>query len=298
MTINLDEWETECNMVQRGQTLRFNHTDCEAGQDTRRRLYLTRPASTPNIVLAYCHNCSDHGLQRDEADKFRDFGVAFPDPEDEDIDFNVPSGLVNCVLEAWPNDAVRWRIQKGLTIEDCHRAGIKYDPSTHRVFLPMYPLHLLNRMVPSPQIMQGYQLRRIQGNGPKYLTALRDKSTKPHTRIGGGSECCYLVEDLASGLVMARAFEEKGEKRVSIVVNYGVKCTPEVLADNCDAEYNIVWLDNDGDHIAEQAETIRRTWELLSGKICYVEDQYNDPKTLDGDAIIAVHEWWRSKHYD
>ena len=37
-----------------GETVRINHADCEAGEDTRRRLYITMK---PDILLGYCHNC-------------------------------------------------------------------------------------------------------------------------------------------------------------------------------------------------------------------------------------------------
>ena len=295
--IDLSDWQTDCEMVARGQTLRFNHIDCPAGADSRRRMYLTRPASSPDVVLAFCHNCQEHGVHRDGSDQFKDFDTGNV-PADEVVDFDVPTGMQSCDGE-WPFAATRWRIEKGLTTTDCLRSGIHYDPSTHRVYLPMYDKLIINRCVEQGADLLGYQLRHIEGKGPKYLTAIKDKDTKPFTVIGMGSVLCtYLVEDLASGLVMARALDNSDDATTAIIVNYGVKCTPEVLDGAPNSDYNIVWLDNDGDHIADQAHTIARTWHILTGKECYVEDQYNDPKTLDDDAIIAVHEWWKDKHYD
>ncbi len=296
--IKLDGWQTECEMVSRGQTLRFNHTDCSAGEDTRRRMYLTRPASSPDVVLAFCHNCQEHGVWRDGSDAFKDFNSQLDAPADEEVPFCRPTGLIECKIGLWPFHAIRWRIEKGLTAEDCIRAGIKYDPSTHRVYLPMYDKLISTGHRANGATLMGYQLRHIEGKGPKYLTAIKDKDTKPYTTIGKGSICNYLVEDLASGLAMARALDNNGYMDTAIIVNYGVKCTPEVLDGAPNSNYNIVWLDNDGDHIADQANTIARTWHILTGKECYIEDQYNDPKTLDEDAIIAVHEWWWSNHYD
>ena len=47
---------------------RFNHTDCSAGEDTRRRLYIRIPEDNLRVRLAYCHNCGMSGfaqLRRD-----------------------------------------------------------------------------------------------------------------------------------------------------------------------------------------------------------------------------------------
>lgn len=283
--------------IERGNTVRTNHSECPAGTDTRRRLYLTRPPSTPDVVLAYCHNCQEHGVLRDGSSVFRDFD-AKPTKVEKSVPFNPPPSLVNCTEGAWPHDAVTWRVHKSLSMEDCCKIGIKYDPDTHRVYLPMWDRVAASGRVLSNSRLLGYQLRDISGTNCKYLTALRDKEVKPYTTIGEGKGVTYLVEDLASGLVLNRALLPKEGMIIDhrVVVNYGVKCTPEVLSENVDTDYAVVWLDNDGDHISDQARIISRTWSLFTGKPCYIEDQYSDPKSVDKDAIRAVDTYWRGQY--
>lgn len=295
MTIDMLPYENIT--VGRGNTMRVNHDDCEAGRDTRRRLYLTRPNSTPDVVLGYCHNCQEHGVLRDGSHVFRDFD-AKPTKVEKKIPFAPPPSLVNCTEGAWPHDAVTWRVHKSLAMQDCFRVGVKYDPDTHRVYLPMWDRVNSEGRIYANSKLLGYQLRDISGTNCKYLTALEDKDTKPFTSIGIGKRVTYLVEDLASGLVLNRTLmpEEGGVIEHQVVVNYGVKCTPEVLSAHCETDYYVVWLDNDGDHISDQARIISRTWSLFTGKPCYIEDQYGDPKAVDADAIKAVDSYWET-HY-
>lgn len=42
------------------EQININHTNCEAGEDTRQRLYIKR-TEDGHKLLAYCHNCGKHG---------------------------------------------------------------------------------------------------------------------------------------------------------------------------------------------------------------------------------------------
>ena len=59
MMLDLQHYQQMIDDLEPGETVRYNHTDCPAGEDTRRRLYLTRPHADPTWVLGYCHNCQD-----------------------------------------------------------------------------------------------------------------------------------------------------------------------------------------------------------------------------------------------
>jgi len=48
-----------------GQQLHVNHVGCEAGIDTKRRLYIKR---TDKGLVAYCHHCNESGFTRDNTD--------------------------------------------------------------------------------------------------------------------------------------------------------------------------------------------------------------------------------------
>lgn len=289
MTINMKLWETEAASVERGQTIRVNHTDCAAGQDTRRRLYLTRPASSAGVVLGFCHNCQEHGILRDGIDEFRDFDLAGT-PTEKVVPFDQPSGMINDP-NLWPTAAKAWRMGKRLPPAWCERACIKYDPSTHRIFLPMWDQVDKCGSPKADSCLMGYQLRRLEGTDAKYLTALANSNVKPYTRFEGRTcELCVLVEDLASGIVLSQTAWNYG---VNVLVNYGIKVIPETLAENVDCIMNVVWLDNDGDIVTKQANTIARTWSLLSGTHAIIETARTDPKHYTPSQIRDALDEWR-----
>ena len=287
--IDLKLWEHECAVVQRGQTLRFNHTDCPAGQDNRRRLYLTRPASSAGMVVAYCHNCQDKGVVSDDSNLFRDFDKSIPSTHDKRVAFAEPTALVTDP-HTWPDEATIWRMQKGLSPKQCKAADIAYDPDTHRVYLPMYDKVDANGAPFIETELQGFQLRRLSGTGPKYLNAYKDNEVKPYTRFEPDwKSMVLLVEDFASAMMLSFTLADES---IGVVCNYGVKCTPEVLYANRDFGVGVVWLDNDSEHVVDQAHMIAKTWQLISGNSCYVEDRQDDPKDCTSDEIYEVYCNW------
>jgi|7_EtaG_2_1085326.scaffolds.fasta_scaffold00711_8 hypothetical protein len=52
---------TKYDGISSGQ-YRFNHTDCSAGEDTKKRLYIKIPTKQPWTRVAYCHNCGLSGF--------------------------------------------------------------------------------------------------------------------------------------------------------------------------------------------------------------------------------------------
>jgi hypothetical protein len=281
--MDLRKYDSTISTIERGETVKLNHDDCAAGTDTRGRLYLTRPQATPNIVLGFCHNCQESGYLKTDNEDYRDFqqaGRASPVPVGP---FEVPKGIVwEC--DQWPNDATVWRLEKRLTIDQCEISGIGYDPTSHRVYLPMW-----ERLKPEPSgLLQGYQLRAIaQGDSPKYYTALLDRDTSPCTIVGqdyNNPMIGVLVEDLASAIVLV------GHSQVDIhvTVNYGTKVTPTVLIKNCNIRKGLVWLDNDSEHVKKQAKTIARVWNMLSGKDIEIEEHAQDPKLHTSKVVNSI----------
>jgi hypothetical protein len=279
--IKTNEYVSEYSSLQRGQTVRVNHSDCPAGQDTKRRLYITRPQGSPGVVLFYCHNCSESGSKRDGIENYRDF-----DPMQSPVKgtpFVVPQGMVSDP-DLWPVLAHSWRVAKGLTVGMCIDGCIEYDPSSHRIYLPMWS-HTNSLGSPMANAtLVGFQLRDIDGKGPKYYTALKDKGVRPSTFLGQhGTRTVVLVEDLASGLAVANATCK--DTSVSVLVNYGIKVTPEILAGAKPVNEGIVWLDNDSGYVIDQAQIIARTWSLISGKPTHVVKRHVDPKLVQHDGI-------------
>jgi len=297
--INMAHYEDEFDSLVGGETRRLDHDNCPAGEDTRRRLYLTRPASSTGVVLGYCHNCAESGVWRDGGHQFRDTHSkqADDDQSSVDLDFSVPENMVRN-SNLWPAAAYKWRIENGLSREDCYHACIQYDPASHRIYMPQYDkVNSLGLPLGTSELL-GFQLRRLEdGFGSKYLNAMRDSSTKPYTRfnpqelrslkqpaIGKG---CVLVEDLVSAIHLTKA-----TPYISVVVNYGVKVSPEILDDNSDCDKNLVWLDNDNGKVCENAEVIRRTWSLISGKPTSRMEHRIDPKHYKEEELKKVITRW------
>jgi hypothetical protein len=279
MAIDLHPWMSEIEDLARGESISVDHTDCEAGEDTRQRLYLTRPASTPNIVLGYCHNCQCNGVWRAQHQPYRDFHKGTV-KHSAITKFDVPRNMVPNPL-LWPGDATRWRIQKGLSQDEAMRAGIEYDPHSHRVYLPVYDFMVEGGPVAESNLI-GFQLRAIEdGASPKYYTAQAEQDTVLYTRLirrMDGTNCYVLVEDLASGLAVAQAIESTVHTNVGVLVNYGIKTKVEALAACNPMHFGYVWLDNDSDHVRQRALELTKTWALVSGCTTKMNGGHQDPK--------------------
>lgn len=280
--IDMTKWETECRSLQRGQTLRANHDGCAAGEDRKKRLYLTRPAGSPGIVLAYCHNCQEHGLERSGVAAYRDYGI---DPDNvrlstEEIEFEEPVGL-EFNPTRWPVEAQVWRIDKHLAKYECEKARIAYDANSHRIYLPQWDILPLGEVTHIATLL-GYQLRKLTGKGPKYLTAVANGCINVGTLIscvGKYPAIGYVVEDLASGLALLREAKSCA-LGIQVMVNYGTKVNPILLSRCKHIDIGVVWLDNDNDHVITQARQIARVWNMVTGKPTYIENVDKDPKNV------------------
>ncbi|MHA2047104.1 MAG: hypothetical protein ACW99G_20120 [Candidatus Thorarchaeota archaeon] len=234
------------------------------------------------MCLAYCHNCSESGVKHGDGTTYRDFDSK-EEPVEREIEFEVPVGLI-FNPEDWPTSAHFWRMEKRLSKDQCYDASIAYDPHSDRMYLPMYDI--VNRLGKpfKDSVLVGYQLRRLGTRGAKYLTAVRDSNSKPWTRFNPDhSSYLYLVEDLASAIHLSEALD------VGVLVNYGVKVNLEALYANTDCSEKVVWLDNDGDKIIEQAEAIKRTWQLITGRPTVVWHGEEEPKEITGEEIEFIH---------
>ncbi len=297
MTIDLLKWDTEMQALERGETKRYNHTNCPAGTDTKRRLYLTRPIGTPGLVLAFCHNCQESGVRRQNVGAYRDFDIVnAPTHQSQSVPFDRPTNLEFNVSN-WPTAAVHWRIGKSLSISECELATIAYDPNTHRIYLPQYDRMTFGKPALESTLL-GYQLRQLDTPGPKYLTAVADGCTNVSTLLTGAGmiPIGYVVEDLASGIALNSAALGI-DMNPHITINYGTKINPEALALNHNISHGIVWLDNDSEHVKEAAETMAKVWNLVTGKPSFIERMHNDPKDVDKEVLFTMqkeHMQWKA----
>jgi len=167
--------------------------------------------------------------------------------------------------------------------------GIAFDPSTNRVYLPRY--NEVSYLTGVKGKLVGYQLRDTVGQGPKYLTVqLREEEslTIITADFVKDSVCAVVVEDLVSGIHIAKA-AAKNNAPLDVYVNYGVKVNNYLLYQLKDMEHITVWLDNDSQHVINQAKHILRTAGLFAptASLHRVED-YSDPKHYSTDKIIKI----------
>lgn len=285
--IKLEGYSSVIDDMSPGETERINHEDCPAGEDTKRRLYITKPANDPNLVLGYCHNCNGKGMQSGKTgyrSNFHENNLVLPTiPAGV---FKVPDGLVRDP-DIWPVHATTWRIEKGLTKDECFEFGIAHDPNTNHIYLPMYKNIINGGVLSSSKFSDlcGYQLRRLEGIGAKYTTVLRGRSTIPSTLFilaSKPTKAVVLVEDYASGIAVWQAIGSK----VGVLVNYGVKNLPQVLNRvPASMDTGIVWLDNDSPHVEDMARQIARTWGLITGASIAVVTEKSDPKNCTHSKI-------------
>ena len=274
--------ESEAEVLDVGCTTRLNHDDCSAGEDTRRRLYLTRPNNSPDIVLCYCHNCQEHAVIKRQQQSWR--GPYSDTKVVTGQEFKEP--VVTRDWEEWPPAAQAWLMMAGVGKTVSSWYGIAYDPSCDRMYLPIYTA------APEGEYL-GYQLRSLDKlQGPKYLTALKNNDQSYYTRLRskGDTQYMVIVEDLLSGLRVHEATHEAAQP-VDVLVNYGVKVNIDALGKNRNAEKGyIVWLDNDGTNVHERANEIARTWRLITCRPTTVITDRQDPKHYTNDEILKILE--------
>ena len=187
MSLNLKDYIKEMDELAPGETMRVNHESCEAGEDTRQRLYLPRTQADESKVIGYCHNCQQGGAWSTTSylafrnDKHK--GATHVNVLSDEC--HPPVGRIPQV-SAWPSAAQSWLYSNGLGQADVDTYGIAYDPTTDRVYLPRWDV--VRAGSTSDSTLAGYQLRALHGyHRPKYLTGQR-KDAKNYTIIAGRSK--------------------------------------------------------------------------------------------------------------
>lgn len=306
--IDLQPYSSTFDDLEPGQTARVNHDDCSAGKDIRRRLYITRTMADSNLIIAYCHNCQDNGQWRtSKHTKYRGPKVSYNSgemPMVSQIDSHIctkPEGMIegNHLMD-WPVEHRAWAFQNKLSLSWCINYGLAYDPTTDRVYLPRYDVVCRgnDEAVPRSRVrytrglLKGYQLRNVYKDRrtPKYLTVTAD-TDKGYTMIDSGATSrAVVVEDLVSGIHVAEAWSQGEKGRVDVFVNYGVKPNLEMLHHMMGNHDEIlIWLDNDGYHVCNQAQAMGKTCLLLNSKAnVVVEALFKDPKHYSSEVIREV----------
>jgi len=295
--INLSMYKDEVDNLLAGETMRLDHGDCEAGADTRQRLYLTRVLADATKVVGYCHNCNQGGVMTEEDwSSYRDQAHAEPYrvQDNKTTSEVVPPTHMVKELREWPTHAKSWALKNKLMQHDINQFRLRYDPSSDRVYLPRY-----RTLSPNFRgVLSGYQLRLVNGRGPKYLTVTKDSdvgySVLHNDRpVAPWGTQLVIVEDLVSGIHIYNAFK-KGDN-MAVLVNYGVKINPLAVDEATNYDQVTVWLDNDSRHVVSQARDYARTVELYTGKHTKVVHGGSDPKHYTSDEICdRMEQLWTS----
>jgi hypothetical protein len=216
-----------------GDTVRVNHDRCPAGEDTRRRLYLTRTQANPEVVVAYCHNCQSGGFMKDgKHEAYRDAkhkGSRRQTITQVTTDLLPPPMLIS-MLDHWPTAAQAWAFKNKLDQLLVDKYGLAYDVSTDRVYIPRHRWVVNGRFGD----LNGYQLRNVEPSKyqPKYLTVLHERDLG-FTEIGcerksADYKVCVIVEDYISGLHLVEACQQ-APSQPFVLVNYGTKLNYSVM---------------------------------------------------------------------
>lgn len=269
-----------------GESTRINHENCPAGEDTRRRLYLHKPPTHGGKVLAYCHNCQEGAswvggeyyrisTEKDEAEYKRIKPIDLSKYEPYDMD-------------AWPGDAKRELWRYGINGKGSYTM---YDPSTHRLVVPVF--ESIDFTTYTAHNLKGVQKKRLVGSGTKYITEMNNdlydlSSILINKPLLDKDHIGVIVEDYLSGLRIIQWAQE--EFNVKVLVNYGTKVNPEAIKNMTDVSKLIIWLDNDNNHVIEQARTIGSVAKLIQpkGTAVMVHLEHDDPKKISYTTISEV----------
>lgn len=273
----IDPTQYQLDTLEAGETRRVDHLDCSAGADTRARLYLTRPLSSPTHVIGYCHNCQESMalLTSDTYEPYRDNLHGSTHCGNKSVeDLVIPSGLISDYAK-WSTAGQSWWYANLSTARQAYSgSGIAEDPNTGRIFIPRYGDMAVSNTI------TGYQLRNVGNDkGSKYYTVTGPEDLG-YTIIRGKQLTTtapthqVIVEDYISALHITWAIPTS-----EVIVNYGTRVNLEALDRMGEhTAKKVVWLDNDSRHVIDQAETMASTLKLLHGGECEVVKNHADPK--------------------
>ncbi|KKL85661.1 hypothetical protein LCGC14_1952520 [marine sediment metagenome] len=300
MGLNLQPYLIDIEDIEIGDTLRIDHDDCPAGTDTRRRLYITRPQSNPTSVVAYCHNCQEGGYhitgQHSSFRRTRHENQPLTNVHEVNDHMTTPPNLLKN-LTAWPMLAQAWAYKNKLDSDLGRTYGIAYDPSSDRVYLPRYDWMSMDQKGTDGHFgsLTGYQLRNVdpKSKRPKYYTVVTHDdpgyTLLKADRNGDNSPTrAVLVEDYISGMHIIAATAH-GPLNTIVVVNYGTKVNLPALYSCAQVGHAVVWLDNDSDHVREQADQMARTINMINSQcLVRVIESRSDPKHYVPDTIRNI----------
>lgn len=260
----------ECNNMGLDTTIRLNHEGCSAGEDTKRRLYLTRHAHSPGITLAYCHNCSEGAAVK--VDQFKTTLAPALQAGGE----LVPRLLGDASAVSELDLTVLTPYEKYVT----HLRPV-FDAHTGRLNFPIFD---------TKATYVGYNSRAMQpGVVPKYVLNTAAEWDKTSS-LGQGLHL-VIVEDMVS--MSAIGYYLAGNVALCIYGCYINPMTLNHVLQQADPSLVTVWLDNDNPQVTQNALNIKRTISMLSSVPCRVMHTWKEPKHYSNvENLRALEQLW------
>jgi hypothetical protein len=258
-----------------GEQINTNHTNCSAGSDTKKRLYIKR---TNDAVLAYCHNCGGHGVRRVKGAGVRHADIiaqllkkAEEQPTTGEV--QLPHDATQ-LLSSWPIEARAWFYQYYLEDEDIRTLGACYSPSTGRVILPVYKdgnmVFWTGRSLLDPR----------PKHVPKYLSVKGSEKCLYTSLSGTRTNAAVVTEDILSAYRISKTGLADG------VALLGTVAAEDLVPTLANYGRVIVWLDDDLPGRTASVNLSTRLNLLLTVPV--VRSSSPEPKRLSLRALSEV----------
>lgn len=273
------------NTILPGQQIRTNHLYCPAGEDSRRRLYITRLESKGRVCLGYCHNCGNSYYSKSEYQYYyrANKGSTHPDEDKKELKKRInlmaheyhTEGITIFDLKARDllDSAASWA-----KAEYLRRADVKYMENYHRFFIPIYSN--------TTSSLVGWQTRSpFPDQVPKYILYKPEVQApfQPYFPPGWTSDTPVVItEDQISAAAVTLA----GYVGVCMFgTNSSLPLIHSLHEWAKSSRYWVVWFDNDNYIVREHANTVKETLTLLGAyHVAHVKDT-QEPKHKSVDEI-------------
>lgn len=198
---------------------RYNHENCIMGEDTKKRLYVTKAGGK---YLWHCHNCNYSGFYAPRG--LTSIRPAVTTKKTEKVYSLDDYNRATKELSSFDTDMKLWLWSYEFSVAIVDEYGIRADSSG--VYLPVYSFD---------RTVVGYQIRRVNAK-PKYLTYTNQNYSLLHI----SNDVLVITEDLLSAYKLNKC----GFSTMSLL---GTKLHSTAIEEITRQGYKrvLVWLDDD-----------------------------------------------------
>lgn len=258
------------------EQVQFNHENCDAGRDTKKRLFVRK---RDGGLVAYCHHCGLGGGSKGQRSYIKRGENLVVQRATLDLPRDITSAPEQCHVlhNAWLN---KYRIEP--SVAAWYKIG--WSEQNGRTILPIY----------DGDKLIAYQRRHIlpHDRGPKYLTTRLAYGKHPAFKAltwasnSGFPGVLVLTEDILSAIKVS-----------SVAAGWallGTYLTPSVKDDIILAGFHtvLVWLDDDNPAVQQAQRRIRRMLSPYVRVFNITKKDHGspiaDPKTFSTTEISRV----------